>query len=242
MPKGSSPHYYEPTPKQMLLISKAQTWLSIGIDFERTLKPKIKSSHPNLKIIDLTNGIKYRTLEEHDHEDHHDEDKKNKVHETIDPHIWLGYEQVKIILTNTLIALKEISPENSKIFEQNYKKYIKEIDNTFSELKIKLKPMNGKTIFVYHPAFGYLFDTFGIKQKAFEVRGKEPTQKEIITLIEEIKKEKTRVIFVQKQFSKNAAKIIAKSIGGKVIEIDPLEQKWLENIKYMGNILLEAAN
>lgn len=232
--KGASPHNYEPTPKQMLYISKASLWFTIGIDFERALKPKIKSLYPSIKIIDLTNGIKYRTLEEHSH------GEEEEGHETLDPHIWLGYEQVKIILSNTLINLKQISPENGEFFEKNYKEYLKEIDETFDEMKQKMKPLEGKTIFVYHPAFGYFFDNFGIIQRAFEVRGKEPTQKEILSIIKEAQKENAKVIFVQKQFSKNAAKIIAKAINGKVIEIDPLEKNWLENIKYMGKTILEA--
>ncbi|MEJ5283617.1 MAG: zinc ABC transporter substrate-binding protein [Brevinematales bacterium] len=232
--KGASPHNYEPTPKQLLYISKARIWLAIGIDFEKALISKVKSLYPNVRIVEITNGVKYRTLEEHHHEDEKEE------HSTLDPHIWLGYEQVKTILSNTLINLKQISPENEEFFEKNYKEYLNEIDITFKEMKQKMKPLEGKTIFVYHPAFGYFFDNFGITQRAFEVRGKEPTQKEILSLIKEAKKENAKVIFVQKQFSKNAAKIIAKEIGGKVIEIDPLEKKWLENIKYMGNIIIEA--
>mgnify|MGYP000082520934 CR=1 FL=1 len=232
--KGASPHNYEPTPKQLLYISKAKIWLAIGIDFEKALIPKVKSLYPNVRIVEITNGVKYRTLEEHHHEDEKEE------HSTLDPHIWLGYEQVKTILSNTLINLKQISPENGEFFEKNYKEYLKEIDKTFTEMKQKMKPLEGKTIFVYHPAFGYFFDNFGIIQKAFEVRGKEPTQKEILSLIKEAKKENAKVIFVQKQFSKNAAKIIAREIGVKIIEIDHLEKKWLENIKHMGNIIIEA--
>ncbi|MCX7821282.1 MAG: zinc ABC transporter substrate-binding protein [Brevinematales bacterium] len=233
--KGANPHNYEPTPTQLLAMNKAKIWLAIGIDFERALKPKVSSLYHNIKIVDITNGVKYRKLEEHNHNEENE-------HLPYDPHIWLGYEQVKIIIYNTFIVLKDISPENSKFFEKNYKEYIKEIDETFSYLIKKLSPLRGKTVFVYHPAFGYFFDNFGIIQRSFEVRGKEPTQKEIVRLIEEMRIKNAKVILVQKQFSKNAAKIIARSIGGKVIEIDHLEKDWLKNIKNIGELMSEVIN
>lgn len=233
---GASPHNYEPTPSQMMALSRAKAWLAIGIDFERALKPKVRKLYPGIKIVDLTNGVKFRTLEEHSHY----EDEEEHEEETFDPHIWLGYEQVKMILSNTLIVLKELSPENSLFFENNYKNYISEIDRTFDELRVKLKPMAGKTVIVYHPAFGYFFDTFGIKQKAVEVRGKEPSQKEVVNLINLAKKDNVKTIFIQKQFSKNSAKVIARAIKGKVVEIDPLAKEWLNNIKFMADAIIKS--
>lgn len=235
--QGTSPHSYEPTPRQMVEISKAKIWFTIGIDFERALLPKVKSMYTGLKIVDTKQGVKYRFLEEHSDE----EDEIHSAKEEIkDPHIWLGYEQAKIILKNILEALKELSPENKVSFQENYNKYINEIDNTFELLFKELNPFKGKTIIVYHPAFGYFLDNFGIKQKAFEIRGKEPTQKEIVALIKEAKKEKVKVIFVQKQFSRTAAEKIAKAIDGEAVEIDPLAQNWLQNIKYMGESILKG--
>jgi len=235
--QGSSPHSYEPTPKQMIELSRAKIWFTIGIDFERGLLPKVKSLYPDLKIVDTSAGVKYRFLEEHTHEA---EEKKHNEEETKDPHIWLGYDQVKTQLSNILLALKNLNPEDGTFFQKNYDEYIKEIDSTFALLSRKLKPFKGRTVFVYHPAFGYFLDNFGIRQKAFEVRGKEPTQREVVELIKRAREEKVKVIFVQKQFSKTSAITIAKSINGKVVEMDPLAQNWLENIKYMGEVILKG--
>ncbi len=83
-------------------------------------------------------------------------------------------------------------------------------------------------------------DNFGLIQKAIEISGKEPSLKDLVKIINLAKKENVKIIFVQKQFSKNAATIIAKSIGGKVVEIDPLAPNWLENIEKMANTIEEA--
>jgi zinc transport system substrate-binding protein len=93
---------------------------------------------------------------------------------------------------------------------------------------------------VYHPAFGYFFDTFGITQIAVEIAGKEPTQKELMSLIDRAQKEHAKVIYTQAQFSENAAKAVASAIGAAVVPIDPLAGKWLENLAAMGQALSKA--
>ncbi len=230
---GSSPHNYEPTPQQILKISKAKAYFSIGIEFEKALISKIKASFPQLEIFEVNKNVKLRLMEKHSHENEHEE-------EGFDPHIWLGYEQVKVILTNVLAALIELDPDGKEYYEKNYLTYKKEIDETFDLLSRRLAPFKGKTVFVYHPAFGYFLDNFGLKQKSFEIRGKEPSQRQLIELIKEAKREEVKAIFVQKQFSKTSAKKIADAIKGKVIEVDPLDPNWLKNIKYMGEKIIEA--
>jgi len=232
---GASPHSYEPSPKKIVEISKARIWFTTGVEFERALLDKVKNISSDIIIFDTTRGVKYRNLEEHSHKD--EEEHKGK---TLDPHIWLGYESVKVQLKNILDGLVSVLPEEKTHFERNYNDYISEIDSVFKKLGKKLLPYRGKVVFVYHPAFGYFFDVFGIKQKAVEVNGKEPSQKDIVRVINEAKKENVRVIFVQKQFSKVAAEKIAQAIGGRVVQIDPLAENWLSNIEYIGNEIAKA--
>ena len=46
--------------------------------------------------------------------------------------------------------------------------------------------------------------------------------KDIIQLIEEAKEHQIKVVFVSPQFSQKVAKTIARSINGKVVNINPL--------------------
>lgn len=235
--EGNSPHTYEVTPTDIMKIGKCQLWFTIGVDFEKALLPKVKSIYPDLKIVDTTKNVKYRnfTKEEHSEDEHHSEENLN-----LDPHIWLGFDQVKTVLYNMLQALETMLPEEKEFFRQNYKDYVNEIDESFSLLSNKLKELKGKTIYVYHPAFGYFLDSFGIKQKAFEIAGREPSQKQLVNLIKEMKKDNVKFLFVQKQFSKNSAIKIANATGATVVEIDPLAKDWLDNIRLLGEAISEV--
>jgi zinc transport system substrate-binding protein len=235
---GSSPHNYEPSPRQMAELATAKLWLSIGVDFERGLMPKISKLYPRLAIVDTTRDVVFRSMVEHDHEEEgdHEEDENDK-NEGRDQHVWLGHDSVKAQLAVILESLIVLKPEDEALFRAHYALYLADIDKAFSALKSELGFLKGRHVFVYHPSFGYFFESFGIIQIAVEVGGKEPTQKTIALLIAKAREYKAKHIFVQKQFSSASARTIAKAIGGSVVEIDPLEARWLDNISAMGQAL-----
>ncbi|TXT42084.1 MAG: zinc transport system substrate-binding protein [Spirochaetes bacterium] len=241
---GSSPHSYEPTPRQMAELSGALAWFKVGVEFETALEPKIKSLYPRLFLVDTARNVKFRLLEAHsDEEDGHEDGHEDEAEGSgaRDPHVWLGKEAVKAQLLVIKDELSRLLPAKAKEFAANHEVYVRDIDAAFAALVPTLAPLRGEKVFVYHPSFGYFLDEFGILQEAVEIGGKEPTQKALASLISLAKEEKARAIFVQKQFSVNAAKAVAKAIGGVVVEIDPLAERWLENIKAMGAALAKSA-
>ncbi len=240
---GASPHNYEPSPRQMADLSRASIWLTIGVEFETALLPKVKALYPALKIVDGAKGVRYRQLEsghEHDGEEEGASDGESLQEGGKDPHIWLGFDAVKVQLATILETLVNLMPERKASFEANYRTYLARIDKVYGELKRDLAPLSGGSVLVYHPSFGYFLDSFGIRQEAVELGGKEPTQKTLAALIKKAKEEKVKTIFVQKQFSSAAAKTVASAIGGVVVEIDPLAPAWLENTLQMGGALKKA--
>jgi zinc transport system substrate-binding protein len=227
---GQNPHSYEPTPKQMAQLSQADAWIVSNTDFERSLVDKIKTMYPNLLIVDGTEGVEFRLLEEHDHagEIHHQE---------LDKHTWLGRTPMKILAQHTLTTLQKIDPEHSSFYLTQAQMFVDTVDTLFNSLIEELAPLRGTTAFVYHPSFGYLFDELGIKQEAVETGGKEPTAKALSTLIEKGQQEKVSALFVQAQFPTSSAHNVAQAIGAEVLPLDPLAYDWFENISLMGETL-----
>jgi len=236
VPPGQNPHNYEPTPKQIKSLSKASAWVLSGTEFEISLRPKIQKLFPDLFIIDGTEGVEFRYLT--GHEDHECDDPSH-AHDInssleIDRHTWLGYDPAILMAMKIASSLAVLDNKNNDYYFERMDDLIKKIDNVYNRLRVTLAPLEGKSVFVYHPSFGYFLDDFGIIQEAVEIEGKEPTARQLNELMERIKEEKPAAIFVQKQFPANAAKTIADTVGAKVIELDPLAQNWLENIMHIG--------
>ena len=241
---GQSPHSYEPTPKQMSSLANAGAWILSATDFEIGLEPKIAAQLPNLLIVDGTEGVAFRQMQEWEHDDDGDAadaESENHHHDAnIDRHTWLGHEPAKILAGHVRDTLIKTDPEGKSIYEENYKALIQDIDSVYGELATELTPLAGKTVLVYHPAFGYLFDSLGIRQESVETGGKEPTAQALSALIEKAKAEHVPVIFVQAQFPVNAAQNVAEAVGAEVVPLDPLAPDWLENIKRIGDALKKS--
>jgi zinc transport system substrate-binding protein len=209
-------------------LARAEAWIMSGTEFEIGLESKIKALFPHLKVIDGTEGVRFRSLGAHDH-DH------------IDRHFWLGCQGAEIMafqIRNTLCA---IDPGNAPYYSENYETFIQEIRSEFNKLKIELEALRGKTVMVYHPAFGYFFDEFGIIQEAVETDGKEPSPRILAQLIEKAKMDKPSAVFIQAQFPAESGRTVAQAFGAELVIFDPLAYDWLVNIREMGEALKRAA-
>ena len=237
---GQSPATYEPTPRQMAELSKAKVLFRIGVPFENSLLPKITSTFKDLVIVDTREGIKLRKMSS-DHE--HKKDKHRKEEEddhrhgagTLDPHIWLDPILVKTQAKTICEALSKLDSKNAKVYQQNLKKFLSNLDQVDVKIGRALAPMKGKEILVFHPAYGYFAHRYGLKQVAVETGGKEPSAKQLAALIEKAKAAGVKVIFVQPQFNKNNAETVARAIGGAVVSLNPLAVDYIKNLEEMAS-------
>ena len=234
---GQNPHNYEMSPRQMQELAATGAWILSGAEFEISLKPKIEKLFPDLKIVNSIEGIRLRSLEAgHVHAAHNHEDGEFCDTE-IDRHTWLGCEGAINIAWHIAETLCDLDSANAEVYLGNCGMLMEEIFNVFNRLKKELKPLEGKTVFVYHPAFGYFLDEFGIRQEAVETGGKEPSMKQLGFLMEKARSENAKVIFVQAQFPAAAARTVAEAANAELVSLDPLAENWMENILLMGEAL-----
>ncbi|MFW5728952.1 MAG: metal ABC transporter solute-binding protein, Zn/Mn family [Spirochaetota bacterium] len=157
-----------------------------------------------------------------------------------DPHIWLGPEEVKRQAATLRDALVSMDPDNSDAYRQGYAAFAEDIDELEAELEKTLEPLRGESFFVYHPAFGYLLDGYGIEQVAIETGGVEPTPQQMREMIRRGQAEGARVVFVQPEFSQTAARRVAEALDAEVIEVNPLAPDWLTNMRRLGERIREG--
>jgi zinc transport system substrate-binding protein len=73
-----------------------------------------------------------------------------------------------------------------------------------------------------------------------EAGGREPGGKQLATVIEQARELKAKVIFVQPQFSRKSAKLVAEAIGGEVVAMDPLARDVIANLEKMARTVAGA--
>ncbi|MGW8169894.1 MAG: metal ABC transporter solute-binding protein, Zn/Mn family [Sulfurovaceae bacterium] len=228
---GTSPHSYEPKPAQMIALSNAKLYLSIGVEFEHAWLAKFKAQNPRMKIVDSSRGIKRIEIAAHHHdEDKHHEDTNHKE-EGKDPHVWTSPMNIKIIAANTLQALIQTDPSNKAYYEANYRKLLQKIVATDKQIRSILKNTpKGSKFMVFHPAWGYFASSYGLVQVPIEVEGKEPKPSALGKLIKQAKAQNIRAIFTQPEFSDKSAHLIASQLHISVIKASPLAADWSANL------------
>lgn len=226
--KGQDPHTFEPTPRQAAALAGASLFFTVDIPFEKQLAAKVAASNRNLRIVDSTKGIVRLPLPEEHHaaqakDDHGDGNEA-------DPHLWLATANLRIMADNLAAAMSVTMPEHKATIHKNLTSLKQEISELDKRLATTLAPHRGKTFYVFHPAFGYFANAYGLKQKGVEIGGKSPTPRQLTALIRQAREDRVRTIFVQPQFDRKSADTVAQAINGAVAPIDPLDKEVLRNL------------
>lgn len=148
----------------------------------------------------------------------------------VDPHIWLSPAYARVISRQILDALSETYPEQKAAFEENYFQLRQDIEKLDRRTRQTLEPKQHKSFLIYHPALTYFAHDYGMEQISIENEGKDPNPVHLKKIIDEARKKKIRIIFIQQQFDVNNANAIARSIGAEVVPIDPLNENWLQEM------------
>jgi len=240
---GQSPHTFEPTPNQMAKLSQSRLLLTIGWPFEKQLVDKVKGVNPDLRIVDTRQGIALRRMTPAEAAADADEPHPAAGHGPAgepDPHFWLSPRLAKTMAGTIATALAEADPPHAAEFQKNLEDLDADLDRLDGALAKTLAPLKGKDFFVYHPAFGYFADAYGLRQVPVEIEGKEPTARQLAAIVARAKAEGVRVIFVQPQFSSKSAEAIARTIGGAVVPMDDLARDYIANLNDMAEKIQKA--
>ena len=222
---GRSPATYEPGPRQMAELEGADVFFRIGTPFENALMEKIARTLPRLKVVDTREGVALRYF------------RRPGDRQVPDPHIWLDPGRVKIQARTVCRALSSITPAHTREFERNLGAFVRDLDALDRTLREILGALPSRNVFVFHPAFGYFCDAYGLTQIPVETEGKDPGPRRLARLIEQARADRIRVVFVQPQYSRKNARTIAEAISGAVIPLDPLARDYLSNLRRMADAI-----
>jgi zinc transport system substrate-binding protein len=227
---GESPATFQPADGEISRILGSRIYFRIRAPFERgkwfqTLQG---IGAGRLRIVDATEDIAFRDIAgggacsacgDHDHDHGHE-----NGHAGRDPHVWLSPAHLATMARTMAAALKEAAPGHSAEFDANLAALEADLDSLNTDIAKLLAPHAGKRFYVYHPAWGYFCDAYGLEQVPIEIEGKEPSDAELSRIQVQMRADAARAIFVQKQFAGPSVEAVANSVGAEVVLLDPLAE------------------
>lgn len=231
---GNSPHTYEPTPRQMAALAGADIYFRIGVPFEQSWMDRIRRTNPRMRVSDLRAGLPLRRGADHRHggSDH--------GAAPADFHIWTSPRLVISMAARIRDELTRLDRAGAAQYEANYQTFTAELRVLDSEIHRLLEGLRRRRFLVFHPAWGYFADEYGLDQIAIEAGGTSPGAAALAGLIERAKQEDIHAVFVQRQYSAAPAIAVARAIDAEIIRVDPLAAEYVASLLHFARSLREA--
>lgn len=245
-PPGANEHTFEPTQKDMMALADADLFFYIGLGLEGFVENAKKTlAKENVELLAVIDGVPDSALEanedehdhheeegteEHDHESHEEDSEASEDgheghdHGDTDPHVWISpkiSQELALTIKNKLV---EASPENEKLFEENYQLLVSELQQLDTDFEEMSHAASSKTFFVSHAAFGYLANTYGLEQIAIAGLNsqQEPSQKELTKIIDMAKEKNVEYILFEQNVNSKLTEVIQKEIGAESLVLHNL--------------------
>lgn len=230
VPKGSNPETYEPSPEQMIKLGNSSLYFAVGdLGFERTWLDKLRQTAPDVVFINTSEGISRMKGHRHGTGCGHD----------TDPHVWTSPRNMKLIAQNICTALCRTDTAHAAVFRDNLQKTLEDIQVLDDSINTLLKGVFPRVFLIYHPALTYFARDYGLEQLSIEKDGKEPSPHHLAELISQCKTQHVATIFVQQEFDRKNAALIAKETGTLITGINPLAYEWEKEMLKIAQTLHE---
>jgi zinc transport system substrate-binding protein len=226
---GASPHTYDPSPKDIEMLSQSQALFAIGHGLDDWVVKLAEAEKINTVIVD--NNIDLIKTDEKDEgagtkieQDNTGEEKEIHEHEGVDPHYWLSIPNAMKIAEQVKTELSSLFPEKAFLFEKNYKDYQTLLTDLNNQINSRINQLTNKNIATFHSAWGYFARDHGlyIVTTFEEFPGEEPSPKYLKEFQEKVVQQNIKVIFSEPQFSSAPLSPIAADLGVKLGILDPL--------------------
>jgi zinc transport system substrate-binding protein len=226
---AGSPHTYALAPSQAALIENADLLFWVGHELEAFLAKPIEALGGKSEVVELleADGVKQLPLREggpfEEHEDAHaaGEDRHD---EGFDPHVWLDPRNAKVIVATAAAALSRIDPANGSKYAANAAGVAARLDALESEIRATLAPLKGRPFIVFHDAYQYFENRFGVV-----AAGSITVHPEVAPGAERIAEIRAKVrdlgavcVFSEPQFAPKLIETVIEGQGARTGVLDPI--------------------
>ena len=247
------PHVYQPTPQDLQKLSRAQVFVSNGLNYEGWIvRMQENSGFKGVNVV-AANGVAPLESPQHGEEGHDHE--HDHAAGGMDPHAWLDAGLVeKYYVPNILNGLIAADPAGAVYYNQRAQAYSAQLSQISIQIHQILDriPRAQRKAVVNHRAFEYFGKAYGIDFQSAQglTTESQPSAKQIAQLIQQIKQDQIRALFVEKISNPKLIEQIASEtgvrVGGKLYseslstETEAYGATYLKMMQYNANQLFAA--
>lgn len=161
---------------------------------------------------------------EHAHEETAEAGHEGHDHGKFDAHVWLDPVNAKAMVHEIEEALVEADPDNAARYEANAEAVSASLDALIVEVSSELEPVRGKGYVVFHDAYQYFENRFGIAASGSITVSPEvmPGAERITEIRARVQELNAACVFAEPQFEPKLVSTVTEGTNAKAATIDPL--------------------
>jgi len=244
LPPGASPHHYALRPSDLRQVREATLVYWIGPGLEAFLPAVLKERQGASVAVQELPGLHLRRFgEEHvdahddDHGDEHDQahghdhgSEPEYAHDhdhrpgSLDAHLWLSPANARVIATRLAGDLSQADPANAARYAANLQAFETQLAAKDQALRTQLAPLAGKPYFVFHEAFDYFEEAYGLGHRGVFALGADvqPGARHVAAIREELKAAGPTCVFTEPPLQPKIATTLSSGLPVTLVELDPL--------------------
>jgi zinc transport system substrate-binding protein len=226
LPPGASPHNYALRPSDVRKVQSVDLLYWIGPDMEGFM-PRVLNGRtlPSVAVQDLP-GLKLRHFAEDNHSHAEEADEHDHDHRpgTLDAHLWLSPANARVIAAKIAADLGAADSANAAHYQRNLKAFDERLDALDARLKKRLAGVEGKPYFVFHEAFDYFEDAYGLKHAGvFSVAAEvQPGAQHVAAMRARLQEVGKTCVFSEPPLRPRLAETLVAGLPVKLAELDAL--------------------
>jgi len=226
LPPGASPHNYALRPSDVRKVQSVDLLYWIGPAMEGFL-PRVLNGRtlPSVAVQDLP-GLTLRRFAEDSHSHAEEADEHDHDHRpgSLDAHLWLSPVNARVIASKMAADLSAADPANAARYQSNLKAFDERLDALDLRVKARLAGIAGKPYFVFHEAFDYFEDAYGLKHTGvFSVAAEvQPGAQHVAAMRTRLQEVGKTCVFSEPPLRPRLAETLVAGLPVKLAELDAL--------------------
>jgi zinc transport system substrate-binding protein len=227
----ASPHTYSLKPSDSKALAAATVVFRVSDGLEPFMSRVVRSLPKSVTVVELEKApglVLYKmrgggTFESHDHGEGKSKHTHAHAKNATDSHVWLDPANAARIAAHMAAVLAKAHPEGADRFKANADAFARRMETLGEEIAARMKPLNGAAFIVFHDAYQYFEERFGISAAGSVTISPDiaPSAKRLTALRRKIAGLKAVCVFAEPQFEPKLVETIAEGTSARRGTLDP---------------------
>ncbi len=220
---SQDPHFVQARPSYMVLLSRADLVVAVGLELEVGWLPSLVQGARNPAINPGRPGYLEAATAIHpiDVPTGGVDRSRGDIHPFGNPHFWLDPANVKLAAHAIAERMAQLDATNAALFRANDRAFEQRIDRAMVRWTAQMAPYRNAKVASYHATFNYFFHRFGLSAIGYleDRPGIPPSPAHLVDLIRQIREQHVPVIFHESFYNRSTSDMVAGRSGAHVLAL-----------------------